>query len=94
MSEKQDKYQEFAEYFTRIVEIYSKDQLVLTYNLLYLTKGLLKSPIEVRNKVIDDICHTSYQSIVEVFQLKRMQRIHYQKLLRIINDIRNNNVHY
>lgn len=80
-------YDEFVEYFMKMVQIYSKDGLVLAYNHLYLTKGLIKSPVEVRNKVIEDICGMSYESIVEIFQFKRLSGIHYRKLISIINNI-------
>lgn len=84
-----DIYDEFTDYFLRIVNEYSKDGLILCYNNLYLTKGLTKSPIHVRNAVIDDICNTSYESIEHVFQLKKLPKLKYQKLLRIINTIKN-----
>lgn len=80
-------YDEFVEYFMKMVQIYSKDGLVLAYNHLYLTKGLIKSPVEIRNKVIEDICSMSYESIVEIFQFKRLSHIHHKKLVSIINNI-------
>lgn len=83
-----DIYDEFCDYFTQIVQQYSKDGLVLSYNMLYLTKGLLSAPVDVRNKVIDDICDTSYESISEVFNLNPLPRLKHRKLLRIISNIR------
>lgn len=92
MSVSNDIYEEFAEYFYRIVQQHSKNALVLAHNCLYIEKGLLKSPVEIRNGVIDDICATSYESMVEVFQLKRLPSLQHKKLIRIINAIRNKNV--
>lgn len=83
-------YDEFVEYFMKMVQLYSKDGLVLAYNHLYLTKGLFKSPVDVRNKVIEDICGMSYESIIDIFQFKRLSHIHHKKLISIINDIKKN----
>lgn len=86
-----DPYEEFVEYFPLIVQQHSNSPLALTYNMLYLTKGLLNSstPKEARNEQIRKMVDGTYEELSQLYNLDRLPRLRYNKLMRIITAIKN-----
>ena len=84
-----DPYDNFINYMTYIVQRFSVNSYVQCYNELYLNKGLMTAPEDVRNETINEICKMPYSDIIFTFQLKELPRLSQIKLLRIISTIRN-----